>query len=621
MDRKYILILGIVAACIILVIRLFFLQIIDEEYKINADNNALRYKTLYPARGEIRDRNGKTLVGNKTTYDIIVTPIDIRPFDTLDFCNTFNVDYMTVRKKLKNYRLNRRKIGYQSFTFIKQVSGKEYSLFAEKAYKFPGFDAVSRTARVYPFNAGANLFGYINEADPDYIAKHPEAKRGDYVGITGLERSYEEALRGIKGYNILVRDVHNRVRNSFQEGKYDKAAVPGTDLTSTIDGELQRYGELLMKDKVGSIVAIQPSTGEILAIVSAPGLTIEQLSNIRQHYTEILMDPYKPMFNRAVMSAYPPGSTFKTVQALIGQQNGIINADTKFSCSRGFFFSGGKMGCHGHPSPLNLKQSIMMSCNAYYANTFRKILGDPKYGSVQEAFNHWKSQVKMFGFGTKLGSDFPAELQGTLPSTETYDRIHGKGRWSAFNILSLAIGQGEVGATPLQVANLAAIIANKGYYIVPHLIQNPPDSARKVRFSEKHYVGIDKQYFDPVIEGMYLAVNSAPGTGGTAWRAHIDGIELCGKTGTSQNPHGKDNSAFMCFAPRENPEIAVSVYVENAGAGATWAAPIASLIVEKYLTGEVKRKELEQQIISANLKVNVPIKSRTSSGRNTKKQR
>ncbi len=614
MDRKFILILGIAAACLILVVRLFFLQIVDKEYKINADNNALRYKTLYPARGEIRDRNGRILVGNRTTYDIIVTPIDIRPFDTADFCSTFNVDYMTVRKKLKNYGLNKRKIGYQSFTFIKQVSGKEYSLFAEKAYKFPGFDAISRTARIYPFDAGANLFGYINEADADYIARHPETRRGDYVGITGLERSYEEALRGTKGYNIFVRDVHNRVRNSFQEGKYDKPAIPGTDLVSTIDGELQQYGELLMKDKVGSIVAIQPSTGEILAIISAPGLTIEQLSNFRLHYKEILTDPYKPMFNRAVMSAYPPGSTFKTVQALIGQQNGVINEDTRFSCSHGFFFSGGKMGCHGHPSPLNLRQSIMMSCNAYYANTFRKILGDPAYGSIQEAFNHWKSQVRMFGFGTRLGSDFPAELQGTLPSTETYDRIHGKGRWSSFNILSLAIGQGEIGATPLQIANLAAIIANRGYYIVPHLIRNPPDSARQARFSEKHYVGIDKQYFAPVVDGMYMAVNAAPGTGGTARRAYLEGTGICGKTGTSQNPHGKDNSVFMCFAPRENPEIAVSVYVENAGAGGTWAAPIASLIVEKYLNGEVKRKELEQQIISANLKVNVPVKTGRKSG-------
>lgn len=621
MDKKYILILGITAAVLILLVRLFFLQIIDKEYKINADNNALLYKTLYPARGEIYDRNGKTLVGNRTTYDIMVTPIDLRPFDTADFCRIFNVDYMTVRRKLKNYRLNRRKIGYQSFTFIKQVSGKNYNLFAEKAYKFPGFYAISRTARVYPFNAGANLFGYINEADADYLAAHPEAKRGDYVGITGLERSYEDVLRGTKGYNILVRDVHNRVRSSFQEGRYDKDAIPGSNLTASIDGELQRYGELIMTDKVGSIVAIKPSTGEILAIVSAPGLTVEQLSDIRRRYGEILNDPYKPMFNRAVMSAYPPGSTFKIVQALIGQQNGVIDADTKFSCSHGFFFNGGKMGCHGHPSPLDLKHSIMMSCNAYYANTFRRILGDSRFGSVGEAFNNWKEQVRKFGFGTKLGSDFPAELQGTLPSTETYDRIHGKGRWSAYNILSLAIGQGEVGTTPLHIANLAAIIANRGYYITPHLVMNPPDSARMAKYTEKHYVGIDEKYFEPVIEGMYLAVNAAPGSGGTARRAYLEGVEICGKTGTSQNPHGKDNSVFMCFAPKENPEIAVSVYVENAGAGATWAAPIASLIVEKYLKGEVKRKELEEQMISANLKVNVPVaKTRRKAAGGTKKR-
>ncbi len=610
MDKKILLISGIIVIAICLTIRLFYLQIVDSRYKINAENNALSYQTKYPARGEIKDRNGNTLVGNKTTYDIMITPIDVKEFDTIDFCNTFHLDYQTIVKKLENYRQNRRKIGYQSFTFIKQVSAKDYNLFAEKAYKFPGFYAISRTARIYPYEAGASLYGYINEADSAYLAKHPEYKRGDYVGITGLERSYEDVLCGKKGYNIMVRDVHNRVRQSFRNGELDVEAVPGKDLIASIDGPLQQYGEKLMSNKVGSIVAIEPSTGEILCIVSAPGLSVEDLSNIRQEYSKIAADPYKPMFNRAVMSAYPPGSVFKAVNALIAQQNGVITPQTKFSCARGFFYSGGKMGCHGHRTPLDLKESIMMSCNAYYANVFRGMMRDPAHQPIANAFEHWKEQVMKFGFGVKLGSDFPAELQGTLPSIKTYDRIHGQGRWNAFNILSLAIGQGEVGATPLQIANLAAIIANRGYYIIPHLIKSPPDSARMAKYTQKHWVDVEAQHFEPVIQGMYLAVNAPQGAGGTARRAFINDIAVCGKTGTAQNPHGKDHSVFMCFAPKDDPKIAVCVYLENSGAGGTWAAPVASLIVEKYLKGEVSRKDVEQAVIHQNLKVFVPVKTR-----------
>ena len=611
MGKKATLIIGIIIVGVILALRLVDLQLLNEDYKIWANRNALLYETKYPARGEILDRNGNTLVGNKTTYDIMATPIDIREFDTLDFCQIFNVDPQAVKKKLRNWRINRKKIGYQSFTFIKQVSDKEYSLFAEKAYQFPGFYAVSRTARIYPFNAGANLYGYINEVDKDYLEKHPEYRSGDYVGITGIEKSYEDVLRGEKGFNVYVRDVHNRVRSSYLDGAMDRDAKPGTNIKASIDGELQQYAELLMTNKVGSIVALEPATGEILAIVSAPGMTIDQLANIRKEYSEIAQDPYNPMFNRAVMSAYPPGSVFKTVNALIAQQHGVITPETRYSCYRGFIYGKkGKLGCHGHPSPLNLKQSIMMSCNAYYPNTFRAILNDKKYENIYDSFNAWKADVNKFGFGVKLGSDFPSELSGNLPSTDTYDRIHGKGKWSSYNILSLAIGQGEVGATPLQIANLAAIIANRGYWIAPHLIKDSGDSLRTKLYSQKHLVGIDQKHFTPVIEGMYLAVNAPAGTGGTARRAYLEGVTLCGKTGTAQNPHGKDNSVFMCFAPKDNPQIAVSVYVENAGAGGGWAAQIASLVVEKYLKKEVKRKDLEQTVIHTSLKQNVPVKKK-----------
>lgn len=611
MDKKNILIIGVIIVALILALRLFFLQVVYDEYKLSADKNALLYETKYPARGEILDRNGLTLVGNKITYDIMATPVDIREFDTLDFCKIFNVDLEAVKKKLENWRINKKKIGYQSFTFIKQVSDKEYSLFAEKSYQFPGFYAISRTSRVYPFNAGANLFGYINEVDKEYLEKHPEYRSGDYVGITGIEKSYEEILRGKKGYNIFVRDVHNRVRSSYMDGALDVDAEPGGDLIASIDGELQQYCELLMTNKVGSIVALEPSTGEILAIVSSPCMTIDQLANIRREYSNILKDPYNPMFNRAVMSAYPPGSVFKTMQALIAQQRGVITEETRFGCARGFHYgSKGKLGCHGHPSPLNLKQSIMMSCNAYYANTFRAILNDKRFDNIYQAFDSWKEAANKFGFGIPLESDFPSELSGNLPSTSTYDKIHGKGKWSSYNILSLSIGQGEVGATPLQIANLAAIIANKGYWISPHLIKQSADSLKMVKYSTKHYVDVDEKYFTPVIEGMYLAVNAPAGAGGTARRAYLEGVQICGKTGTAQNPHGKDNSVFMCFAPKDNPQIAVSVYVENAGAGGVWAATIASLVVEKYLKREVNRKELENSVIHTSLKQNVPIKKR-----------
>ena len=622
MGKRRIFITGIIIAGVLIALRLFYLQIIDNKYKISADNNALLYEVRYPARGIIYDRNGKTLVGNTTMYDIMVTPADITPFDTADFCATFNIDYKTVRRKLKNFRENKRKIGFQSFTFIKQVSSDNYSLFAEKAYKFPGFYATSRTARNYPLNAGANLFGYISEVGPSFLEKHPEYQRGDYHGITGLERSYEEVLKGTKGYNIFLRDVHNRIRSSFENGKYDKSAIPGKDLVCSIDGELQAYGEMIMKNKVGSIVAIEPETGEILAIISSPEISVAQLADMRHHYKEVIEDPYKPMFNRAVMSSYPPGSVFKIVNGLIALQDKVIVPSTEYSCSSGYYFTGGKMGCHRHRSPLNFPDAVMMSCNSYFAHAFRALITNPKFTSISDSFEHWREAVMKFGFGKKLGSDFPSELQGNIPTTKVYDKIHGKGKWNSFNILSLAIGQGEIGTTPLHLANLAAIIANRGYYYVPHLVKNAPDTARSNKFKLRHLVGIDTANFSPAIEGMYYAVNCAPGAGGTARGARIEGITLCGKTGTAQNPHGEDNSSFICFAPRNHPKIAVAAYIENAGFGGTWAAPIASLVVEKYLTGEVKRKELEQRMMNANLKQYVPIKVKKKAiGINKEKKR
>ena len=610
MEKKNVLITGVLLVGLILVLQLFRLQIIDDHYKITAENNAYKYVTRYPVRGLIMDRNKNILVGNKNTYDIMVTPIQVKEFDTLDFCSIFNLDPLEVRAKFKEYRKYRRKIGYQALTFLKQVSNIQYSIFIEKSYKFPGFSAISRTSRNYPFSAGANLFGYVTEVDADFIKKNPEYKSGDYVGASGLEKSYENVLKGEKGYNILLRDVHNRIQSSFADGAYDKNAIPGKDIVSTIDGYLQQYGEQLMQNKVGSVVAIEPSTGEILALVSSPGINIEQLATINKHYKEIVNDPYKPMFNRAVMSAYPPGSVFKLVNGLIGLQEGVLTPQTHYSCNMGYHYGDRKLGCHAHPSPIDFTQSIMMSCNAYYCHVFRNIIENKKYSSVSEAFDNWREMVMSFGFGRKLGSDFPAELGGTLPTTKTYDKIYGKNRWRAHSIISLSIGQGEIGATPLHLANLAATIANRGYYYIPHLVKDSPDTTIDQRFKQRNYTMVDTTHFHKVIQGMYQAVNSPPGAGGTARLAHVEGLDICGKTGTAQNPHGKDNAVFICFAPRENPKIAIAAYIENAGFGGTWAAPIASLMIEKYLTGEITRKDLEKRMIESSLIQNVPIKRR-----------
>ena len=610
MEKKNVLIIGVLVIGLILVIQLFNLQIIDDQYKITAENNAFKYITRYPVRGLIMDRNGHILVGNKNTYDIMVTPIEVKEFDTLDFCSIFSLDTTFVKEKFREYKRNRRRIGYQAITFLKQVSNVQYSIFIEKAYKFPGFSAVSRTSRNYPFAAGANLFGYVTEVDAGFIKKNPEYRSGDYVGASGLEKSYEDVLKGVKGYNILLRDVHNRIQSSFEDGAYDKDAVPGKDIVSTIDGHLQQYGEKLMQNKVGSVVAIEPSTGEILALISSPGINIDQLATINKHYKEIVNDPYKPMFNRAVMSAYPPGSVFKLVNGLIGLQEGVLVPETKYNCNLGYYYGDRKLGCHAHPSPLDFTQSIMMSCNAYYCHVFRNIIENRKYSSVSEAFDNWREMVMSFGFGRKLGSDFPAELGGTLPTSKLYDKVYGKNRWRAHSIISLSIGQGEIGATPLHLANLAATIANRGYYYIPHLVKDSPDTTIHPRFKEKNYTLVDTTHFNKVIQGMWQAVNSAPGAGGTARLAHVEGLDICGKTGTAQNPHGKDNAVFICFAPRENPKIAIAAYIENAGFGGTWAAPIASLMIEKYLRGEISRPDLEKRMTEANLIQYVPVKKK-----------
>ena len=602
-SRKRRLLAGLVVASLILLVKLFIIQIVDNKYKTDASNNSMLYEIIYPTRGVIYDRNGRILVGNKVAYDIMVTPKELQPFDTLLLAQVLDVSPDFIRDKMAEYKRDRRKIGYQSVVMIKQLSSETYMRFAEMAYLFPGFRGQTRSIRDYPFNAGGNLLGYVSEVDAAFIKKHPDEYRpGDYAGKTGIEATRENELRGEKGYHIFLRNSRNQIESPYDDGNSDKEAIPGKDIVTTIDAELQQYGQELMRNKVGSLVAIEPSTGEILALVSSPGIDVQQLADIRKYYGQIAKDPYKPMFNRAVQAYYPPGSVFKLVNGLIGLQEGTLKPTDSYPCSRGYSYGkSNKLGCHAHPSPLQLEQAIMMSCNAYFCYALRNTLENKKYSSIGDALDKWNEYVQSFGFGKKLGSDFPSELSGTIPSSKTYNRVYGKGRWKFTTILSISIGQGEIGVTPLHIANLSAIVANRGWYKIPHIIKESPGVEIDPKYKERVYTMVDTTQFSKVVPGMWRAVNSGFGSGGTAAIAAVPGLDICGKTGTAQNPRGADNSVFICFAPKDNPKIAVAAYIENAGFGATWAAPVASLLVEKYLTGKITRPDLEKRILEADL--------------------
>ncbi len=597
-NRKFIIIGLFLLVGTIFVARLFYIQIIADKYILSANNNVLRYITQYPARGLIYDRNGKLLVYNEAAYDLMVIPKQVKSFDTLELCSLIGIskeEFIDHLKKARNYSPFRPSI------FEAQISRENYGFLEEKMFSFPGFFVQPRTLRKYTYPAAAHTLGYIGEVSPELILKNPYYRSGDYIGISGIERSYEELLRGKKGMKIQVVDVFNRPKGSFQHGKYDTTAFAGTDLYSSLDIELQLYGEKLMAGKKGSIVAIEPSTGEILCMVSSPSYDPNLLvgRDRRKNYVKLSQDSViVPLFNRAEMAMYPPGSTFKLVDALIGQQEGVLGPDTRYACPGGFSLGNGKMvGCHSHQSPLNLRESIMISCNTYYCRVFRSIIDKKSFRTTREGYETWRNHVMSFGFGKKLGIDLPGELNGNIPSPGYYDRYHGKNRWTSMAIISLAIGQGEIGITPIQLANLAALISNRGSYFVPHFVKaiGSKDKLNEA-FSTKKKSDIDPAYFDIVIQGMEDVVLS-----GTARASKLDSITICGKTGTAQNPHGKNHSLFIAFAPMESPKIAISVVVENAGFGAAWAAPIASLMIEKYLTRKVKRTDIENNMINGTL--------------------
>ena len=604
LDRENKLLIGLCAMAFILIAKLFSIQIIDDQYKQSAENNTKVYTTIYPTRGIIHDRNGKILVGNKVTYDLMVTPREVAEFDTLALANILSVTPEFIHDKMEEFRKNRKKIGFQSVVMMKKLPPEVYMKFAEVSYQFPGFRGQARNLREYPYNAGGNLLGYVSEVNESYLKKHSdEYKAGDYAGMTGIEAAREKELRGIKGYNIWLRNSKNKIESRYMNGDEDKEAIPGNDITTTIDAELQNYGQELMKNKVGSLIAIEPSTGEILAMISSPGIDVDKLADFGQYYNEISKDPYKPMFNRTVQAPYPPGSVFKLVNGLIGLQEEVFKPSTMYSCNMGYHFGKSKLGCHAHKSPINFEESIMMSCNAYYCYVLRGILENDKYKNIEESLNKWREYVMSFGFGQKLGSDIPSELPGFIPDAAYYNKYYKKGGWKATTVISLSIGQGEIGCTPLHLANLCATLANRGHYYIPHIIKDSENVTIDPKYKERHYTLVDTTHFQKVIGGMYRAVNSGYGSGGTASVAAVPGLDICGKTGTAQNPHGDDHSVFICFAPKDNPKIAVAAFIENGGFGASYAAPIASLLTEKYLNGEISddRKALEKRMLDANL--------------------
>ena len=602
-KRHYIICTIAIVIVLVLIAQLFNLQVVKPEYKDFADSNAFFKKTIYPARGTISDRNDKLLVYNQPTYDIVYIPRQVEPFDTLDFCNILNLSKEQFIKKINDIKDRRLNPGYSSYTlqtFMTQLTPREYGLLQEKLYKFPGFYIQNRALRQYNYVNGAHILGYVAEVNKTILDDDSYYARGDYAGKSGIESSYEKLLRGEKGIEILLRDAHGRIKGKYENGDFDIAPVSGKNLQLGVDMDLQAYGEYLMQNKIGSIVMIEPSTGEILCLVSTPTYDPSVLlgRDFGKNYLELERNPDKPLFNRAIQGVYPPGSTFKTTQGLIFLEEGIITPQTLYSCAHGYPPGGGRPRCHGHASPLALGPAIATSCNSYFCYGLNAMLSNrKKYTSISEAFDIWKDHLVEMGFGYKLGIDLPYEKRGFIPNSQFYTKAFKTDKWYAQNVISISIGQGEVLSTPLQVANLGATLANRGFYYTPHIVRQIQDQPLDKIFTDKRDAGIKSEYYDVIVEGMANAVS-----GGTCRGANLmPQIAVAGKTGTAENPHGRDHSWFMGFAPVENPKVAIAVLVENAGFGARFAVPIAKLMLEKYLEGEIREgdKYLEKSMANA----------------------
>lgn len=594
-ERKYVLITAVVFICIVFILRLFWIQVVDTSWTARAADISERKITVFPSRGLIYDRDGELLVANTPVYDIMVVPREVKDLDTLGLSRLLNVPLDQVRERLRKAR---EYSIWKPSEFERQITSGQYAAISVHLYKYPGFYGQSRTLRTYPPHLGAHMLGYLSEVNASKVEQDPYYKPGDVIGVGGLESFYEKDLRGKRGVKYVVVDVHNNVQGPFKNGQFDTLAYAGKNLYTSIDIRMQALGEQLMRNKKGSIVALDPRTGEVLALVSSPTYDPELLvGRVRNtNYRKLQQDSLTPLFDRALQAQYPPGSIFKLPQAAIALQEGVINLNTGFACNTAL------VGCHSHPNARTVEEAVQMSCNPYFYHVFKRVI---EQGKTNDRFTdaalgmaEWKTYMESFGFGHPLALDLPAVKGGSIPGTAYYNKVYGDRAWAFSNIYSLSIGQGEVLVVPMQMANLAAIFANRGYYYDPHVVRaiGNPDSLNT--HVARHETLVDDKWFPPIVEGMRRVVNEP---GGTARRARIPGITVCGKTGTAQNPHGKDHAVFIAFAPLDDPRIAIAVYVENSGFGGTWAAPIASLCMEQYLTDSISRPELLQQMLDADL--------------------
>ena len=590
-SRKYVVMAIFFVVVLILLIKLFLIQVVDKSYKRSSENNTLRYITQYPARGKIYDRNGNLLVYNEAIYDLMVIPRQVKNLDTLSFCSVINISRESFNERMSKARR------YSSFSpsvFLAQITKEEYGRIAECLHQFPGYYFQTRSVRNYPYPIAAHTLGNIGEVNKRDLERDSYYKVGDYIGKSGIESFYEKDLRGEKGMKIIVVDVHNREKESFMNGEFDTLPVAGKDIYLGIDAELQAYGEALLKNKTGSIVAIEPSTGQILAMVTSPSYDPNQLvGRVRgENYSRLLNDSLKPLINRATSGIYPPGSTFKMVNGLIVLQSGVVKTNTAYPCNGP---ESQPIRCtHRHNSPVSLYEAIENSCNPYFWETFRDMFASSRFNSSKDAYQYWYELVTSFGLGSTFKTDIPSEASGNIPKSSLYDKMY-RGVWNALTIRSLSIGQGEILVTPLQLANMAAAIGNKGFYYPPHLIRSfSDDTPIDSNMTTKRVIDIKAEHFEDVKIGMCRVFE---GESGTARFSKIDSIQVAGKTGTAENPHGDDHSLFMGFAPADNPKIAIAVVVENAGFGSQWAAPMASLMIEKYLRGYIKDAKKEKRFI------------------------
>jgi len=578
----------IVGVVLLYVARLFYIQILDTRYSSSANNNALYHRTIYPVRGVIFDRNGEVLVGNSPSFDVIVTMRNVRNLDTLDLCRSLDITKEYFVDRMAEIRNVRRNPGYSAYTrqvFMSQLSVEEISVFRENLFRFDGFDIEERTLRNYSYSVGAHLLGDMGEVSKSDIEADDYYVQGDFIGKQGVEKFYEKILRGKKGVEIMLKDAYGRIQGSYMDGQTDISPEPGRNVKLGIDIGLQALGERLMQNKIGSIVAIEPETGEILCMVSSPTFDPSELKGRHRgdNYRVLAAQKDKPLLNRTIQGTYPPGSTFKTAQALTFLQEGIIDTETRFPCTGGFVFRGLRVGCHAHSSPLSLLPAIATSCNGFFCWGYYRMIGADKYRTPQAALTVWKDYMVDMGFGYALGVDLPGEARGMIPNSDYYDRHYNRS-WNGLTTISNAIGQGEVTLTPLQIANLGATIANRGYYITPHVVKEIEGGELDTLYTTRHYVRVERENYEKVVQGMRLSVLE-----GTCRSANSSDYQVCGKTGTAEN-RGKDHSVFMGFAPMDNPRIAIAVYVENGGFGAVFGVPIGALMMEQYLNGRLSEE-------------------------------